>query len=581
MRVASNHSADMKQVISRIISENGRKHIGGYLFVIACLVITALSTAFIAWIMGAVVNEAFINRRGDLVAIICLSIFTVFVVRGIASYGQSVVLSKIGNAIVAGYQRRAYSHIMALSVGFFHQSRSAHIVSKFAQNLNGIRDVMSLLVTSTSRDILTLVALMGVMVYQDPILSMIVFLVGPLQFYILRYLSRRLRSATREAVLVNASVQSAIQETIQGISIVKAFTMEEGLGRKIGRLIDRAENRANGIARVSERASPITESLAGLAVAGVLAYAAYRSIYFNAMPGAFLSFVTALLMAYEPAKRLARLPIQLERAVVNAQMLYEFLDAEGYQARGSAEKELAVSQAQIEFRNVSFSYGTESIIRSVSFIAEGRKTTAIVGPSGAGKSTIISLIPRFFDPTEGQILIDGQDILGANITSLRQSMAYVSQQPYLFEGTISDNIRHGRWNATEDDVRIAAMLANAHDFIIAQPRGYDTLVGENGVSLSGGQRQRLSIARALVRNAPILLLDEATSALDTESEATVQNALDVAMAGRTVVVIAHRLSTIVNADKIVVIEDGRVVEEGSHRQLSDHPDGRYARLYNV
>ncbi|MGO6904618.1 ABC transporter ATP-binding protein, partial [Rhizobium ruizarguesonis] len=372
-----------------------------------------------------------------------------------------------------------------------------------------------------------------------------------------------------------------MQETIQGIAIVKAFTMEEELERKVNKLIKGAESRANRIARLSERTSPLTESFAGFAVASVLAYAAYRSIYFNVPPGAFFSFVTALLLAYDPARRLARLQVQMERAVVNARMIYELLDMEPRQRDLPDARPLTVTQARIEFRNVSFAYGNESVLSGVSFTAEGGATTALVGPSGAGKSTVISLIPRFYDPREGEILIDGQDIAHITKKSLRQQLAYVSQQPYLFEGTIRDNIRYGRPEATDAEVEEAARLAYAHDFISAQPQGYETPVGENGVTLSGGQRQRLSIARALVRNAPILLLDEATSALDTESEAAVQKALDEAMSGRTVVVIAHRLSTVVRADKIVVMQQGRVVEEGNHETLAKVSDGLYARLNNL
>jgi ATP-binding cassette subfamily B protein len=397
----------------------------------------------------------------------------------------------------------------------------------------------------------------------------------------LRYVSKRLRSATREAVHLNSHVLGAMQETIQGIAIVKAFTMEEELERKVNKLIKGAENRANRIARLSERTSPLTESFAGFAVASVLAYAAYRSIYYNVPPGAFFSFVTALLLAYDPARRLARLQVQMERAVVNARMIYELLDMEPRQRDLPDAQPLTVTQAKIEFRNVSFGYGNESVLSGVSFIAEGGATTALVGPSGAGKSTVINLIPRFYDPREGEILIDGQDIAHITKKSLRQQLAYVSQQPYLFEGTIRDNIRYGRPEATDAEVEEAARLAYAHDFICAQPQGYDTPVGENGVTLSGGQRQRLSIARALVRNAPILLLDEATSALDTESEAAVQKALDEAMTGRTVVVIAHRLSTVVRADKIVVMQQGRVVEEGNHETLAKVSDGLYARLNNL
>lgn len=575
-------SGTVTGVLKRIIAENGREHLGGYAIAISCLVVVALSTAFTAWIMESVVNEAFANKRADLVWMICGAIFIAFVLRGLATYGQAVTLSKIGNNIVAQYQRRLYAHLMTLSVGFYSESRSAHLAAQISQNVNGIRDVLNLTVTSTARDFLTLVALIAVMVSKDPILSLIVFGVAPPLLYALRYVSKRLRSATKESVELNSHVVGAMQETIQGISIVKSFTMEKELSRKVNGIIDAAENRANRIARLTERTSPLTETFAGLSISSVLAYAAFRSIYDGVPPGAFFAFVAALLMAYDPARRLARLQVQMERAVVNARMIYELLDLQPQQREEPNARDLVVTEARIELKGVTFRYGGgDQILKQVDIVAEGGKTTALVGPSGAGKSTIISLIPRFYDPAEGIILIDGQDIAKVTKSSLRRHLAYVSQQPYLFEGTIRDNIRYGRPEATDAEVEEAARLAYAHSFIMAQPQGYETPVGENGVTLSGGQRQRLSIARALVRNAPILLLDEATSALDNESEAAVQKALDTAMNGRTVVVVAHRLSTVVKADKIIVMAEGQVVEEGNHEALARRPDGLYARLNNL
>ncbi|MBA4785352.1 MAG: ABC transporter ATP-binding protein [Rhizobiales bacterium] len=575
-------SGTVTSVLKRVIAENGREHVKAYAFAIFCLVVVAATTAFTAWIMEAVVNEAFANQRADIVWLICGAIFLAFVLRGLATYGQSVTLSKIGNNIVAVYQRRLYTHLMSLSVGFFSESRSAHLAAQISQNVNGIRDVLNLTVTSTARDFLTLIALIGVMVSKDAVLSLIVFVVAPPLIFALRYVSRRLRSATRESIELNSHVLGAMQETIQGIAIVKAFTMEDQLGRKVEDLISQAENRANRIARLTERTAPLTETFAGFAISSVLAYAAFRSIYDGVPPGAFFAFVTALLLAYDPARRLARLQVQMERAVVNARMIYALLDQAPLQRDKPGAKDLVVTEARIELRGVSFSYASgDPILRRVDLVAAGGKTTALVGPSGAGKSTIISLIPRFYDPSEGSILIDGQDISEVTKASLRRHLAYVSQQPYLFEGTIRDNIRYGRPEATDTEVEEAATLAHAHDFILAQPFGYETPVGENGVTLSGGQRQRLSIARALVRKAPILLLDEATSALDNESEAAVQKALETAMSGRTVLVIAHRLSTVVNADKIIVMHEGRVVEEGTHETLAQHQDGLYARLNNL
>jgi ATP-binding cassette subfamily B protein len=575
-------SGTVVSVLKRIISENGRDHVRGYVFAIACLIVVALSTAFTAWIMESVVNEAFANRRADMVWLICGAILAAFVLRGFATYGQAVALSKISNNIVARYQRRLYSHLMTLSVGFFAEARSSHLAAQVSQNIAGIRDVMNLTVTSTARDLLTLVSLVGVMISKDWVLTLIVFGVAPPLLYALRYVSRRLRLATRESIEINSRVLGAMQETVQGIAVVKAFTMEQELERKVEKIIRTAEARSNRIARLSERTSPLTETFAGFAISSVLAYAAFRSINDGVPPGAFFSFVTALLMAYDPARRLAKLQVQMDRAVVNSQMIYALLDMQPQQREKPGAIDLAITEAKVELKDVVFSYSTGApILRGVNLVAEGGKTTALVGPSGAGKSTIINLIPRFYDPSEGEILIDGQNIADVTKKSVRHQLAYVSQQPYMFEGTIRDNIRYGRPDATDAEIEDAAKLAYAHDFIITQPEGYETPVGENGVTLSGGQRQRLSIARALVRNAPILLLDEATSALDNESEAAVQKALDTAMRGRTVIVIAHRLSTVVNADKIIVMQDGRVVEEGTHEDLARRKQGLYARLNNL
>ena len=417
-------SETVTSVLKRVIAENGRDHLKGYAFAIFCLVVVAATTAFTAWIMESVVNEAFANQRADIVWLICGAIFIAFVLRGLATYGQSVTLSKIGNNIVARYQRRLYSHLMSLSVGFFSEARSAHLAAQISQNVNGIRDVLNLTVTSTARDFLTLIALIGVMVSKDPVLSLIVFVVAPPLVLALRYVSRRLRSATRESVMLNSHVQGAMQETIQGIAIVKAFTMEKELGHKVESLISQAENRANRIARLTERTAPLTETFAGFAISSVLAYAAFRSIYDGVPPGAFFAFVTALLMAYDPARRLAKLQVHMERAVVNARMIYALLDTPPTQRDKAGARDLVVSSATVELRGVSFAYAAgNAVLRGVDFVAEGGRTTALVGPSGAGKSTIISLIPRFYDPSEGSILIDGQDIKDITKASLRRHLA--------------------------------------------------------------------------------------------------------------------------------------------------------------
>jgi ATP-binding cassette subfamily B protein len=569
-------------VIRRVLAENGREYIPHYLFAIACLLAIAATTAFSAWIMRDVVDEIFYRRRADLIALISGAIVLAFLIRGLATYGQSVVLAKVGNNLVARYQQRLFDHLMKLGVGFFNEHRSAHLAAQINQNVTGIRDLLGMTITSVARDVVSLVSLVVVMVMQDWLLSMIAFLIGPPLVFTVNYLMRRLRKITRESVEVNSRLIGAMQEATQGITIVKAFTMENELSAKMAALISHAEYQANKMARVAERVSPIAEVLAGFAVAGVVAYAGYRALYGNQPPGAVFAFITALLLAYDPARRLARVQVGLERSLVNARMIYEILDLEPHQRDAPGATPLVPSAAEVRFDHVTFAYheGTP-VLDDVSFTAAAGRTTAIVGGSGAGKTTLVALLQRFYDLSGGSILVDGQDIAVVTKDSLRRSIAYVSQQPYLFEGTIRDNIRYGRPDASDAEVEEAARIAQADEFIRSQPRGYETMVGENGVTLSGGQRQRLSIARAIVRNAPILVLDEATSALDNESEARVQAALAEVMKGRTTIVIAHRLSTVINADHIVVLAHGKLVEEGTHHELIANPQGTYARFHGV
>lgn len=569
-------------VIRRVLSENGRDYVPSYIVAAICMAAIAASTAFTAWIMRDIIDEVFYKQNWGLLNIICIAIIAAFTIRGVASYGQAVMLAKVGNNIVARYQRRIFDHLMRLGIGFFTATRSGQLAAQISQNVTGVRDLLNLTLTSIMRDGLSLIGLIVVMFIQDPLLSVMALTIGPPLVYAVNYLMRRLRRVTREAVDINSRLLGAMQESTQGIAIIKAFTMEEQLAAKMGQLIARAEGRANKIARVSERMGPITEILAGLAIAGVLAYSGFRASTSGEPPGAVFSFITALLLAYDPARRLARVQVTLERALVNARMIYEILDIEPQQGDVPGAGALEVGQADVRFDNVAFSYGEAMpVLKGVSFEARAGRTTAIVGPSGAGKSTLFALLQRFYDISGGRIEIDGQDIAQVTKHSLRQSIAYVSQQPYLFEGSIRDNIRYGRPDATDAEIEEAARLAHADEFIRQQIDGYDTPVGENGVTLSGGQRQRVSIARAIVRDAPILLLDEATSALDSESEAKVQDALEHVMRGRTTLVIAHRLSTVVNADNIVVLEEGRLVEEGSHRALLRRSNGVYARFYRM
>jgi ATP-binding cassette, subfamily B, bacterial MsbA len=568
-----------RAILSRIFRENIGHYKNEYTLIVFCLLIVAVMTGFAAWIMRDVIDEIFYRKRADLIGIISLSIIAAFFIRGIASYLQAVAMARVGNSMVARYQKRLFAHLMTLGFDFYSSTRSAQLAARIAENIGGIRDVMSVTISAFARDLVTLIGLVVVMIYQDPLLSLSALIIGPPLLITVAYVMRRVRAITRQAVEINSRLFAAMQETVQGMTIVKAFTMEHQLEQKLEQLVLFAENRANKIAAVSERTGPVAEMLAGFAVAGVVAYGGYRALHYGQSPGTTFSFITALLLAYDPARRLARLQVTLERALVNARMVYEILDMPAGQAEKEGDINFAPGKGEIQFQSVTFEYEAGlPVLNALDFTATGGKTLALVGPSGAGKSTIVTLVLGFHQPQSGRILIDGQDVATLNRKSLRGSIAYVSQQAYMFEGTVRDNIRYGRPDATDAEVEEAARLAEADEFIRLMPLGYDTPLGENGSTVSGGQRQRLSIARAIVRNAPILLLDEATSALDTESERKVQTALEGLMKNRTTIVIAHRLSTIKNADVILVMDQGRIVESGTHTALLKRKNGVYARL---
>ena len=569
-------------LIRRMISENIKEYKVAYAIAILASLVSAGTSAGLVYLMKPMIDKIFVEQNTSLIGLISGAIFFMFLLRGVSSYVQAVELAKIGNNLVARYQKRIFDQLMRLGMDFYADKRSGQLAAQINQNVTGIRDLLNMTISSIARDAISLIGLIAMMFYMEPILSLVVFLIGPPIVLAVAYISRRIRTVTRDLVNLNSHLLGAMQETLQGITIVKAFTMENLMSQKISALIEQSEARSNKIARVSERTTPISEIVAGFAIAGVIAYGGHAAIANQQPPGAMFAFITALLMAYEPARRLARLQVGLERSLVNARMIYEILDIPPQQADKDGAVTLKPKNGDITFDNVCFSYQPEQpVLTNISFQATAGKITAIVGASGAGKSTLIGLVQRFYDLTSGTITIDGQNISDVTKDSLRHSIAYVSQQPYLFEGSVGDNIRYGRPDATQDEIIQASKLAHAHEFIVKLPQGYDTPIGENGASLSGGQRQRLSIARAIIRNAPILLLDEATSALDNESEKKVQEALEYVMRDRTTLVIAHRLSTVIDADNIIVMEAGRIVEEGRHEDLIMIQNGIYSRFYEL
>ena len=568
-------------LIRRLLTEQGLVHWRKYLIAFMLMAVSAACTAGSAYLIGNVINEAYINR--NLPGIILLGGVTVllFATKGLATYGHSVMLSRIGNRIVANNQRAVFAKLLNEGLRFFSDRHSTEFIARLSTGAAAATQVINLLITSVGRDLLSLIGLIGVMVYQDPVMSFFSFVVAPPAFFILRKLVRRIYAIARSQFHGGTRVIETLQEALQGIRIVKAFTLEDIMRERFDRNVAAVEHEANKMARVSNRASPLMETLGGCAIAIALIYAGYRVINTGATPGQFFSFITAFLLAYEPAKRLARLNIELNSGLVGVRILFEVIDSPPSEPNDDHKPPLQVTASRLEFDDVHFAYRRdEAVLRGVSFVAEPGKLTALVGPSGGGKSTVFNLLLRFYETERGKIVIDGQDIAQVSRRSLRRHIAYVGQDTFLFRGTIRENIEFGKPGASEDEIVAAAKAAYAHDFILSFPRGYETPVGEQGLQLSGGQRQRIAIARALIKNAPIILLDEATAALDSESELQVREAMEYLCRGRTTLAIAHRLHTVSHADRIYVIEDGRAVESGRHDELL-RKSGRYAAFYRL
>src|SRR5580658_5414355 len=568
-------------LIRRLVMEQAAAYWRRYLVAFALMAVSAATTAGSAYLLGQVINQAYVDKSVRGIVLLSGVTIVIFTIKGLATYGHSVILSQISNAILANNQRRLFAKLMNESVAFFSERHSSEFLARLTAGANSVTQVLSLLINAVGRDVLSLIAMIAVMVSQDPILSLIGLVVVPPAMLMLRKLVRRIKSLAHTQFSGTADIMETMQESLQGIRTVKAFTLEDTMRERIDASITAVEDNANKMARVSNRASPLMETLGGLAVAGTLMYAGYNVVANGATPGAFFSFLTAFLLAYEPAKRLARLNLELNSSLVGARKLLEIVDSPSSEPADDDKPALKLSTAQVELRDVSFAYRpNEPVLNRMSFIAEPGKVTALVGPSGGGKSTVLALLLRLYDVTDGDILINGQAISCVSRTSLRRQTAYVGQDVFLFRDTIRENIAFGKVGATEAEIVAAAKAACAHEFIMGFPLGYATPVGEHGTQLSGGQRQRVAVARALVKNAPIILLDEATAALDSESEKQVQEAIEHLCQNRTTIVIAHRLHTIMHADAILVVEAGEIVERGRHEDLLRR-GGRYASFFRL
>ncbi|MDB5593306.1 MAG: transporter ATP-binding protein [Hyphomicrobiales bacterium] len=555
-------------MLRRLFTEHGRQHLRSYIGAGCLMAVGAAATAISAWLLKPVLNGMVEAEGFRTLRMLSWAVAGLFILRGMATYGYLVVLSRTGNRIVAGVQTRLFDHLLRQDMRFFQDRHSTDFMSRLSLAANGVRDTLQVLITSMGRDVLTLAGLIVVMIVQDPLMAVMALSVMPVGGYFLGRLIRKVRKSARRSFDGSARIMETMQETLQGVRIVKSFNLENIMRQRMAVSVREVERSVNSMAAGMAVSSPIADALAGIAIGGVIFYGSWRVTIAHADPGSFFSFVAALLLAYEPAKRLARLNLDIQHGLTGARLIYEVLDRPAAETPQPGLPVLQVGEGRITFEQVSFAYRpNEYVLDGLDLVAEPNATTALVGPSGGGKSTIIALIQRFYTPESGRVTIDGQDVCGVDLASLRNSIAFVSQDVFLFRGSIRENIALGRPGASDAEIFEAARLANAHDFITGFKTGYDTSVGEHGAQMSGGQRQRIAIARAFLKNAPIILLDEPTAALDSESEREVQKALDQLREGRTTLVVAHRLQTIVNSDRICVIEHGRAVEAGTHQEL--------------
>ncbi|MFV0430912.1 MAG: ABC transporter ATP-binding protein [Alphaproteobacteria bacterium] len=555
-----------------------------------------------------VINEVFISKNGAVLFRTAGLVILIFLTRGISTYIYQLLIGIAGAKMIKDMQIRLSSKLLYQSQAFFNQNRSGQLQARFQNDTAQIQSVTRDLVASIS-NIVSVIGLTCYMVYKDPVLASFVLVIVPIAILPLRNLSRKMKHLAQNFQLEGGFLLEIVGQTMRSSRVVQAYTQEEYEHKKISQSAESLRQLSIKRLKLTGITSPLMETLGGLAAAAIIIYGGYQVIWGNKLPGAFVAFIASFIAAYEPAKKLGRVPVALQFGLVAAGRIYTLID----QAITIKDKpnatELKVNKGELVFDHVTFSYHDTpdqtireehqiieerrgkkeendnksripSVIKDISFDAPAGKTVALVGQSGSGKSTIMNLILRFWDVSSGSVKIDGQDIRNVTLKSLRDHMAFVNQEVTLFDTTVEQNIRYGRDDATKEEIIEAAKNAAAHDFIMALPQQYNTVIGEQGILLSGGQRQRLAIARAMVRNAPILLLDEATSALDTESERAVQGALERLMEGKTAIVIAHRLSTIVNADTIYVMKDGQIMERGNHRELITQ-GGYYKQLYDM
>ena len=557
-----------------------RPHTVKFFFATLCMLVVGASTAILAALVKPVLDDFFIKQDARMLTLIPAAILAIYFIKMICSYGQTVIMSLIGQRVVTDLRNELYNHIQRQSLAFFTNHPTGTLMSRITNDVNLIQGAVSEAVTSLFKDSFTIIGLIILIFYRDWKLAIIAMFVFPLTIYPIAKFGTMMRNVATRTQVTMGSLTSLLQETISGTRIVKAFGMEEYEGKRFAKENEDLFNLFMKSVSIRAISSPLMEFLGGVAIAIIVLYGGYEVLRGSSTPGNFFSFLTALIMLYEPVKRLTNVNNTIQQGVAGAERVFGIIDTVPDIRDEPDAIDLPKISQGIDIENVTFCYDETPVLKNINLSIRAGEVVAFVGMSGGGKTTLVNLIPRFYDVKEGQILIDGHDIRHVTIESLRRQIGIVTQQTILFNDTVRNNIAYGSIEKSDEDIIKAARAANAHDFVMNLPDGYNSVIGELGTKLSGGERQRMSIARALLKNAPILILDEATSSLDTEAEMEVQDALETLMKGRTTLIIAHRLSTIRNAHRIIVLANGEIVEEGTHESLLEKR-GEYFKYYHM